>query len=626
MRKNGLFKRKYDLFTSKELKPSGWLKRQLLIQASGLAGNLDRVWPDVRDSRWIGGDREGWERVPYWLDGFIPLACLLEDEDLLARAKKYVDAIIASQCEDGWICPCSQEERAGYDMWALLLLGKVLVLWHDCTGDVRIPDVLRRAYLNFAEHLKAHPLASWGRSRWFEGLITLDFLYRENPEPWIVELARTLRDQGWDLEAEFNNWKYTVPERKWLFESHVVNLAMSLKAGALYAGLYGEDPDCLPQQILQTLRRDHSTAVGLFTGDECLAGDSPVQGTELCAIAEAMYSEELLLSITGNLTWGDKLEMLAFNALPAACSEDMWTHQYDQQTNQIACAAQPGESTVWQTNGNEANLFGLEPNFGCCTANMGQAWPKFVLTAWMQTEDEKGTPVLFNALPVPTMLATTIDGKKVTVETITDYPFKGDVRFIVKAEDAVDFELRLRIPGTASAATVDGQMAAPGSVFSLCRTWQGETSVSLQLEFDITLEKRHRDLYCVRRGSLLYSLPITAEAKIHEYERDQVVRRFPYCDYEFFPRTKWNYAFAAVDFSAEEHPMAGAPFSRSTPPVTLKGVFAEIDWRTLENNPVVAAPVPADRQPIGAAVEKELVPYACTVLRMTEMPVVKADR
>jgi hypothetical protein len=27
---------------------------------------------DVRDSRWIGGDRDGWERVPYWLDGFVP--------------------------------------------------------------------------------------------------------------------------------------------------------------------------------------------------------------------------------------------------------------------------------------------------------------------------------------------------------------------------------------------------------------------------------------------------------------------------------------------------------------------------------------------------------------------------
>ena len=97
--------RKWQLYTSKEIKPKGWLKRQLEIQAEGLSGNLDKMWPDVRDSAWIGGDREGWERVPYWLDGFIPLAYLLENEDMIARAKKYIDAIIAQQKADGWICP-----------------------------------------------------------------------------------------------------------------------------------------------------------------------------------------------------------------------------------------------------------------------------------------------------------------------------------------------------------------------------------------------------------------------------------------------------------------------------------------------------------------------------------------
>lgn len=33
-----------------EIYPSGWMKRQLEIQAAGLAGNLDKVWPDVKDS------------------------------------------------------------------------------------------------------------------------------------------------------------------------------------------------------------------------------------------------------------------------------------------------------------------------------------------------------------------------------------------------------------------------------------------------------------------------------------------------------------------------------------------------------------------------------------------------
>ena len=622
MESKDFFDGKYFFFTSREIKPSGWLKRQLRIQADGLAGNLDRVWPDVRDSRWIGGDREGWERVPYWLDGFVPLAWLLEDEELIARAKRYIDAIIDSQCEDGWICPCTEEERAGYDMWALLLLGKVLVLWHDCSGDARIPGVLRRAFLNFAGHVKAHPLKNWGWSRWFEGLIPLGFLYRKNPEPWIVELARTLHGQGWDIDGQFREWKYAVPERKWQFETHVVSLGMALKAGALYAKLCGDAPDRLPRLMLETLRRDHGMAHGHFTGDECLAGDSPVQGTELCGVAEAMYSEELLLGVTGDPFWGDALEMLAFNAFPATCSEDMWTHQYDQQTNQIACAVQPAETKVWMTNSAESNLFGLEPNYGCCTANMGQAWPKFALSSWMHTVNEEGETVIFNAVPVPSVLNTSVDGKKVCIECVTDYPFNGHVRFTVAAEAPVDFELRLRIPGTAEKAFVDNRAVKPGSVFSLKRRWQGETRVDLHLEFAVTLEKRPREMYCLKRGSLLFSLPIAAEAKIREYTRKDVPRVFPFCDYEFFPREKWNQAFASEHFTVEEHPLAGAPFSRTCPPVTIKGRFAEIDWPTLENNPVCAAAVPRSRAPLGPAVEKEMVPYGCTVLRMTEMPLV----
>ena len=119
---------KWNFYTSNELKPAGWLRRQLEIQAESLSGNLDKIWPDVRDSAWIGGDREGWERVPYWLDGFIPLAYLLEDADMIARAKKYIDAILAAQKPDGWICPCSDEERKNYDSWAVQLISKVLTV------------------------------------------------------------------------------------------------------------------------------------------------------------------------------------------------------------------------------------------------------------------------------------------------------------------------------------------------------------------------------------------------------------------------------------------------------------------------------------------------------------------
>ena len=118
----GMYEPRYRFFSAGEMAPRGWLRRQLEIQAAGLSGHLHEVWPDVRDSAWIGGKAEGWERVPYWLDGLIPLAWLLRDERLKAVAKRYMDAIMDAQSEDGWICPCRKEERAHYDTWAVILI------------------------------------------------------------------------------------------------------------------------------------------------------------------------------------------------------------------------------------------------------------------------------------------------------------------------------------------------------------------------------------------------------------------------------------------------------------------------------------------------------------------------
>ena len=77
----------FKQFTTNEIKAAGWLRNQLEIQAKGLSGNLDKMWNSVKESSWIGGNDEGWERVPYWLDGFVPLAYLLDNNDMKARAK-----------------------------------------------------------------------------------------------------------------------------------------------------------------------------------------------------------------------------------------------------------------------------------------------------------------------------------------------------------------------------------------------------------------------------------------------------------------------------------------------------------------------------------------------------------
>ena len=174
--------KQWSFFTSNELRPADWLRRQLEIQAAGLSGNLDKVWPDVRDSAWVGGSREGWERVPYWLDGFIPLAYLLDDEDMKQRVERYMNAILDQQQEDGWICPCTVEERTTYDIWSWFLIAKVLALYCEFTDSEKAETALYRTMKLLYEMMKKEEvtLFDWGKFRWYECFIPLHYLYEKS--------------------------------------------------------------------------------------------------------------------------------------------------------------------------------------------------------------------------------------------------------------------------------------------------------------------------------------------------------------------------------------------------------------------------------------------------------------
>lgn len=604
--------KKMNFFTSKEIKPRGWLKRQLEIQASGLSGNLDKVWRDVRDSAWIGGEAEGWERVPYWLDGFIPLAYLLENDDMIARAKKYIDAIVSYQQPDGWICPCKREEIPTYDTWAVLLIGKVLTVYYDCSGDEKIPEVIYKVFRNFYDLLKSGTiqLIEWGKYRWFEGFIAINFLYRLYREEWLVELAKILQEQGVDYNKLTVLWKK--PLNKWTLDTHLVNLVMMLKSEAVSCELLNQRYTDNAEKLYEILKQYNGTPVETFTGDECLSGVSPIQGTELCSIVELMYSYELLYAYTGDKKWVERLEILAFNALPAAISDDMWTHQYDQMSNQIACQRFPVPGKpIFRTNNGEAHLFGLEPHFGCCTANFGQGFPKLALSAFMRAENE-----IICAVPIPSELKT----EDVNIVLETQYPF--DYSFKYTISNKKEFTFKIRIPSWAKDVTVDGNaFDGDEAVFEIDK----EQGREIYITYNAVpiIRKRENDLNTVQCGPLIFSVPIQYEKKMYEYKKDSVERKFPYCDYEYIPASDWNYAYCGTDFEFEKRDISKIPFSSQNPPVVVKAYVKQIEWGFEDGYETVCAKTPISRTPIGERKEMELYPYGCAKLRMTELPIVE---
>ena len=607
-------KAKFQALTTQQIRPKGWLLQQLQIQANGLSGHLDLIWPDIKDSKWIGGTQDGWERVPYWLDGFIPLAYLLDDSDMKKRAKRYVDAILAAQNEDGWICPCEVEERDHYDLWAAFLICKVLVLYQDCSTDPRIEDAVYRTLKQLLPHIARNTLFNWSAARWYECLIPIIWMYERRPEPWLLQLMELLDADGVDYEKLYSYYDFKKPTQKkyWTQTNHVVNTAMALKSRALMSCLTGEDPDSFALSMYQKIMKHNSMATGHFTGDECLSGDSPIQGSECCSVAEMMYSCETLLSISGNPFWGDLLEREAFNSMPATTTPDMWAHQYVQMTNQISAAQISDNENPFNSNNNEASMFGLEPHFGCCTANFNQAWPKFALAAVMK--DDHG-PVVQSLVPCFAHIQT--NEGNLQLQIFSEYPFRDNAVILLTADHPMKTCLKIRIPGFAKLAHVNGIEVCPGTYFEQTITVDSKASFSVNLTFDAVLQDRPYDAKILVRGPLLFSVPIAATTKRLEYVRNGVERKFPYCDYEMFPASKWNFGFCDENFEVIFDSLSDIPFSIEHPPIKIKTKMVSVPW---QKKGEICAISPSKRIALSKPTDVFLQPYGCTNLRMTEMP------
>jgi hypothetical protein len=614
-----------------EISPSGWLRRQLSIQLKGLTGNLDKFWPDVKDSRWFGGGREGWERAPYWLDGALPLACLLGDAELIGRIEGYLAYIMDNQEPGGWLGPRdmnSQLSSTGsdgkYDIWPQFLMLKVLVQYHDIKEDSRIRDCIGRALRSIDRHINRYPIFNWAQFRWFEALIPILWLHERTREEWLVDLAVKLKAQGFDWKGFFGHWPFRKPTPKnaWNYMSHVVNNAMAVKASALWRRFSGDDEDLLAvDRMISALDEFHGTAVGCFTGDECLAGRSPVQGTELCAVVEYMYSLEEIIRNSGALGYADRLETLAFNALPATFSDDMWSHQYDQQVNQIQCSV--GETWPWLTNGPESNIFGLEPNFGCCTANMHQGWPKFAKSLWLR--DGNGDLTVVSLAPCE--ISTRVRGEGVHISVGGEYPFGDSVDISIDNPKAVPFAIHLRVPEWADRMRVshDGESVQPvsGMVTIAVGAAPGRASERVRIELDpeIRVLKRSGRSASVRRGALVYALPVSPEWKrINETVEG---RELPHGDWELRPLSKWNYAISGEGLRAEHSVVGAIPFSADSPPIRIAARGVELENWKEEDGCVGALP---EKPRWGAERELELLPYGCAKLRIAEFPLAESLR
>lgn len=138
-----------------EITPDGWLRAQMQTMLDGMTGNLDDVYEFVvgDNNAWLGGEGDAWERGPYWIDGALPMAYIMGDKALLAKANKWVEAILSSQKENGYFGPDTDrpyirgmQRSNAADWWPRMVALKILQQHYMATGDERVVDFMTKAF------------------------------------------------------------------------------------------------------------------------------------------------------------------------------------------------------------------------------------------------------------------------------------------------------------------------------------------------------------------------------------------------------------------------------------------------------------------------------------------------
>lgn len=638
----------------------GWLQDELLRMAKGMSGNLDLWYPEVCGSRnaWLGGDGDAWERGPYWIDGLYPLAYLLNDASLIKKADAWVEWTLTHQREDGYIGPVQlgpenrkQPPPPGAqvdqpdDWWPRMVMLKVLQQRYQATGDQRVIDVMTRYFRFQLKTLPDAPLQAppggkggswWARQRGGENLMSVLWLYNITGQPWLLDLAdllyrktipwtqvfleRTALAQRCDLPAN--------PDPVPLL--HCVNIAMALKTPLVR---FQQDQDPRHLTAIETALKDldvfHGLPNGLYGADELLHGPGLDRGSELCTAVEMMFSLEKMVEIVGNTAWADRLERIAFNALPTQVSDDHFCRQYFQQTNQIMITeGQRG----FNDDGGLRLVYGLLTGYPCCTCNYHQGWPKFVQHLWMASADGGLAAMIYGPSQVTARVGSGIEA---TITEDTVYPFEETIRFTLKTPQEVNFPVHLRIPGWCEKARIEinGQVISEsqgGRIEILNRAWKTGDQIVLFLPMRIHCSYWHERSAVIERGPLVYALRIEEVWSEQKKSPPQTVpnnamhRGYRECR----PAGDWNFALLKQTLDnldkievRTSKEIADNPWTVSNAPVELHVPAVRLpDWILYRNS---AGPAPRSpvQLPVNTSVQTiRLIPYGCTTLRICGFP------
>ncbi|KAL0951819.1 hypothetical protein HGRIS_008485 [Hohenbuehelia grisea] len=603
------------------------------------------------------------ESAPYWFNAMVPLAFQLQDKRLLGQVKEFLDRALDNQQADGWIGPEPFVANATVPrlVWPryLVLFGMIQYAEADPSQTERIVNAMHRfvalVHEIWATGQQGDPSMgehfAYQTVRWEELVYSLQWLYDNFPrgkEEELIDTMKMVKAAGFDWK---NDWfaEATFPKEavtNFTMHTHGVNTAEALKSEALVYRFTGDRTDVQNTfDRIDMLYKYHGRASGTYSADEHLAGLDPSRGTETCTVVEQIFSLAVIYQSFGNNSVADRAERLAYNALPSALMPDWKSHQYDQEVNQIS--SEVLDPPPWGNNGPNANVFGFEPHYPCCTVNHPSAYPKFWTNSFYADQAGKSLIHVFLGPSTFSGKLGTNNNVKVTVDTL--YPFGSTLKYTISSTKA--FTFKIRVPDWAqsgkSTVSINGGRATPvkldsSSLQSVTIPANRATVLEMSLDTPVQIEQRSNGAIAIHRGALNYAVDLafnetTAPGLRSQIALTNVKQLFPNAPAEFVEpfdnhtqdhtlhaTVEWRVAIdphtiTVNDASAHTKSMPFYAWAPGAQPVTLTASACQIEWGIVKG---VAAPPPQSPVScVGAPFKVKLAPFGAAKLRIGEMPV-----
>lgn len=635
-----LVKQSFAKLPLTDIKPGGWLKKQLELQRDGLTGNLGEIsiWLTKTDNAWLNKSRTGkygWEELPYWLKGYGDIAYVLHDEQMLKNTKFWIDAVIDNQQPDGDFGPIIYKGDGKRDLWANMPMLWCMQSYYEYSKDPRVLTFMSK-YFQWELTIPDDKFLEdyWENSRGGDNMISVYWLYNRTGEKFLLDLATKIdrNTANWRQKNNLPNW-------------HNVNVAECFREPATYY-LQSHSKDDLDATYndFHLIRNIYGQVPGgMFGADENARKGytDPRQAVETCGMVEQMTSDEYLLQYTGDTFWADNCEDVAFNTFPAAFTSDYKALRYLTAPNMVVSDSKNHSPGI----ANEGPFLMMNPfSSRCCQHNHSAGWVYYLENTWMATSDNGLAAQLYSAGEVTAKVG---NGTTVKIVENTYYPFNDKINFTVSTAKPVSFPLYLRVPGwckdasvSVNGKTIPVKAKADGYI-EISNQWKNGDKVALHLPMTISLREweQNKNSVSVNYGPLTFSLKI-AENYVKQDSRSNTEgdsgwqktadpSKWP--AYDIYAASPWNYGLVLDEKHPEKSftivkrvwPKDNNPFTNTNAPIQLVTRGKQISGWTIDATGLCGVLPQSPVQSNEKVSALTLVPMGGARLRISAFPVIE---